>query len=686
MNGLTLTNGTLTLEGATVLSNVPATVLSREDPTGVGVYLQFSAEKALARLLFPVGDLADIQKFTCCHRYEPFWMTAKAGTQGGQIPIETQYVLAERVDGSCLLIVPIIDGAFRCSLQGTGEHGIEVVAESGDPTIVTQQVIGLFVAVGEDPFTLLEAGAESIAAFLKTGRLRRNKSLPAFCDFFGWCTWDAFYQEVTHDKVRLGLESFREGGIEPRYLILDDGWQSVKPFATGDKRLTTFGADESKFPGDLAPTVQMAKSEFPIHTFLVWHAVIGYWGGIDSEALPGYGTRVLPRRYSAAINHYAPELVNWFGTACGTIPPDGIYRFYQDYHRHLRKQGVDGVKVDNQASLEGISESMGGRVAMMQAYHEALEGSVHTHFQGNLINCMSCANEMIFGALNSNLTRTSTDFWPNKPESHGLHLYVNAQVSAFFGEFVHPDWDMFQSGHEMGMYHAAGRAVGGCPVYVSDKPDGHNFDVLQKLVLPDGSILRCDNPGRPTRDCLFADPTHEDVLLKIWNVAGISGILGAFHARHGEGIGAISGVIRPSDIPDFQDDRYAVFAHHRNELRILERDEPWEITLEPLTAEVFSMIPINQADEFIPAVALVGVTDYFNCHEVMSSFYEGEQLYTAILRSAGKFVAWCEQSPIEVIVNGEPAAFTYDPASGRLDVAVSEENSGDYGAEVTLQF
>ena len=40
----------------------------------------------------------------------------------------------------------------------------------------------------------------------------------------------------------------------------------------------------------------------------------------------------------------------------------------------------------------------------------------------------------------------------------------------WFGEFIQPDWDMFQSGHRMGALHAAGRAVSGGPVYVSDKP------------------------------------------------------------------------------------------------------------------------------------------------------------------------------------------------------------------------
>ena len=45
--------------------------------------------------------------------------------------------------------------------------------------------------------------------------------------------------------------------------------------------------------------------------------------------------------------------------------------------------------------------------------------------------------------------------------------------------------------------------------FFSDKPGNHDFSLLKKLVLPDGSILRCELPGRPTRDCLFDDPTRD---------------------------------------------------------------------------------------------------------------------------------------------------------------------------------
>lgn len=33
----------------------------------------------------------------------------------------------------------------------------------------------------------------------------------------------------------------------------------------------------------------------------------------------------------------------------GIVPPEKIRAFYDDYHRYLRAQGVDGVKVDAQS-------------------------------------------------------------------------------------------------------------------------------------------------------------------------------------------------------------------------------------------------------------------------------------------------------------------------------------------------
>ena len=74
-------------------------------------------------------------------------------------------------------------------------------------------------------------------------------------------------------------------------------------------------------------------------------------------------------------------------------------------------------------------------------------------------------------------------------------------------------------------------------VLCSDKPGNHNFDLLKKLVLPDGSVLRAQLPGRPTLHCLFADPARDGTRffdftrVKIWNLNKYSGVVGAFNCQ-----------------------------------------------------------------------------------------------------------------------------------------------------------
>lgn len=94
-----------------------------------------------------------------------------------------------------------------------------------------------------------------------------------------------------------------------------------------------------------------------------------------------------------------------------------------------------------------------------------------------------------------------------------------AYNSLWMGNFIQPDWDMFQSTHPCAEFHAASRAISGGPIYISDCVGQHDFDLLKRLVLPNGSILRCEYYALPTRDRLFEDPLHDGkTMLKIWNL------------------------------------------------------------------------------------------------------------------------------------------------------------------------
>jgi raffinose synthase len=645
-----------------------------------GAFLVAKAAASATRLVFSFGAIPALERFTACHRYEPYWMKPCAGTKLSEVPPETQSLVAKLTDGTFLLVVPVYDELTRFSLRGREDGALALVGETGDAFTPSLGGLALYVATGTDPFELVRVGAESVAKKLGGTKLRKEKPVPRAFDELGWCTWDAFYQEVSEANVVRGLESLRAAGTPPRFLILDDGWQQTNLRATGEKRLIGFGANE-KFPSGLAAFVERVKKAYDLHTVIVWHTIVGYWGGVDGDELPGYGVIEQTRQFGDGVLFHEPSFNHeWWGNLVGFVPASESARFFDDYHASLARAGVDGVKVDSQAVLEGISTGQGGRVAVSLAYRKALEASVTKHFGGTLINCMSNAQETFYASPDSTLLRTSMDFLPNRPESHGAHLYANAQVGLWFGEFMVPDWDMFQSSHAWGAYHAAGRAVSGGPVYVSDKPEAHDAEVVARLVCSDGSVLRCDAPGRPTLDVLFSDPTREDVLLKIWNRVGAAGVVGVFNARAGRADApcpVLSGDVGPDDVVGIKGDAFASFRHSTQTLERVAMHERKRLSLGERAYEIFSFVPIEH--DF----AAIGLGNMLNAHGAVRSLaWDGERAVTVTLADGGALVAYSARRPRAVEASGNKADFEYEAKTGALRVSMPLRGRTD----VTIRF
>lgn len=663
---LSLVDGSiLTGDGAALWRGLSPEIFCEPDALGHGLFLGARAAQKNSRLLFNLGSLAGFERFSACHRYEPYWMRPFAGTRLSQLPAETQSLLVRITAERWLLLVPLIDALFRFSLRGKADDSLLLVGESGDAFTPGDGGLALYVACGSDPFELARDGARSVSQRLGIGKLRCDKALPAFADTFGWCTWDAFYQDVTGSKVLDGLASFAAGGVAPRFLILDDGWQSVARRDSGETRLTSFAANE-KFEGGLEPLVRAAKRAYGIETFVVWHALVGYWGGVDGRALSDYGVVDQTRQFCEGVLFHEPTFnQEWWGNVFGLVPAQHIARFYDDYHRWLAAAGVDGVKVDSQAVLESVAQNQGGRVPLSIAYRRALESSVERHFSGRLINCMSNAQETWYGSEKSTLLRTSIDFFPSRPESHGAHVYANAQVGFWFGEFMHPDWDMFQSGHEWGAYHAAARAISGGPVYVSDKPELHDFALLKKLVCSDGSVLRCDEPGRPTLDVLCSDPTREEVLFKVWNRVGGAALVGAFNAR--QGTAPIAGALGPADVPKLEGQQFACYLHVAQRLSSMRLEDRLEVKLAEREFELCTIVPIERG------FAAIGLADKFNSHgAVQKVAWTTPSRCEITLRDGGTFVAYAERAPSRVELEGRALGFDYNAAEHRLSLTLTK--------------
>ncbi|RRT71998.1 hypothetical protein BHM03_00041482 [Ensete ventricosum] len=238
---------------------------------------------------------------------------------------------------------------------------------------------------------------------------------------------------------------------------------------------------------------------------------------------------------------------------------------------------------------------------------------------------------------------------------------------------------------------------------LSDKPGHHNFELLHKLVLPDGSILRAQLPGRPTRDCLFCDPARD-------GTRSCSGVVGVFNCQgagwcklakktrvHDAAPGTLTVAVTATDVdtiaqlagPDW--DGQAVLYAFKSGLRELIRlpkGAALPVTLKVLEYEVFHVCPLKNIAPNI-SFAPIGLLDMFNAGGAVEHF--GVQVTSADpvdgdngnaigenrgskarvvlrLRGCGRLGAYSSQRPLKCTLDSSDVEFGYEEETGLLTI------------------
>ena len=482
--------------------------------------------------------------------------------------------------------------------------------------------------------------------------------------------------------------------------------------------------------------------ELGVQHFYVWHALAGYWRGASASLCSSSDLTVVQSQPSPSTNlltmepQLAYDAVTLFGVGLFTAESQ-LSGFYRNLHETLASSGVDGVKIDVQAGVPAVAGGVGGGPKLARLYTRVMEASVAEHFGSSgsdgagvssesdggaadaaadtsaggvhCINCMCHSTENLYNYATTSIARASDDFYPSRPDSWTTHIINVAYNSLFLGEICLPDWDMFHSLHEASGMHAAARAIGGCPVYVSDKPGQHDIPLLRRLVLPDGSVLRCKSAGRPTRDCLFSDVAGDGVsALKVWNTNAYGAVIGAFHVqgsgwswRTRESVtlndrpSPLSAHVRASDAESLRSHTgpFAVWRHVGSRLEVLPTlDATTEVYLRrPLEWEVLTIVPIQShtaAGAKLPVLwGPLGLGEMLNTGGALDAVGElmdapdvnGVQA-TFTCRGPGRFYAYCQPRPTKVVVRSSVASgggeelmvFTHDAESGRLEVMLDD--------------
>lgn len=204
---ITLEGRTFLANGHPILTEVPINIIATPSPflpsnktknLQVGCFVGFDAGEPKSHHVVPIGKLDGI-RFMSIFRFKVWWTTHWIGNSGKDVEHETQMMILDKNDlgRPYVLLLPLLEGPFRASLQPGVDDNVDVCVESGSTQVCGSSFRScLYLHVGDDPYILVKEAMKVIRVHLGTFRLLEEKTPPGIVDRFGWCTWDAFYLNV----------------------------------------------------------------------------------------------------------------------------------------------------------------------------------------------------------------------------------------------------------------------------------------------------------------------------------------------------------------------------------------------------------------------------------------------------------------------------------------------------------
>lgn len=390
-------------------------------------------------------QIAGAEKITAIYQHKDWWIRPAFPESLAEIPRRTQLLLLKGRE-NCMAVLAVCGREYRTDLSGL-ESGICITTASNCSSKNELDDICLSYAWGRDPYQCCEKAVSYVLE--RTGRtamLRRNRRYPAVFEKLGWCSWDAFYQKVSAEGIYDKLTELQEKQVPVKWALIDDGWLD----ADYDRQvLLGLDAARDRFPQGLGQCVRRMKQEFGMEQVGVWHAVMGYWNGLQDKS---------PAQ--AALEEGSERLPD--GRIVPAAEAGKAFRFYDIWHDHLKNRcGIDFVKVDGQSAISLFHAGRKEYGRASAAVHAGLNASVALHFDNAVINCMGMASEDMWNRPSSAVSRSSDDFVPEVEHGFREHAVQNAFNSLLQGQFYWNDWDMFWSDHVESWQNAVLRAVSG---------------------------------------------------------------------------------------------------------------------------------------------------------------------------------------------------------------------------------
>ncbi|HMF32063.1 MAG TPA: Sip1-related alpha-galactosidase [Candidatus Lokiarchaeia archaeon] len=543
-------------------------------------------------------------------------------------------------------------------------HSLKIVSGNYLRAQQYDHLAGGLIAFHEDAFEVTSHIFEAYMEIVERPHaLRANKEYPEPFEYLGFCTWNTFYASVdAQGIIDLAESNFTadQGSDRFRYLIIDDGWQSINgmdveagpaPHDCKTRRGLRNLGPNFKFPSGMRQLVDQLKSHYKMKWVGVWVATSGYWDGIEPNSPVG-------QRYAIVQNG---------GT--GFADPNNLHgqEFWTDYFRAIRSWGMDLLKIDNQCSMGTAVEGMYPIDDGIRNIYAMHQGAAYAQ---NLVilNCMCMASDNKIYWTKSNVSRVSDDFGPGNIA--GTKYQINQCVfnPIFYAQFCWPDHDMLQTvgiTHPLVLLHAAS----GGPIYIADEVGETDPEVVSKLCFPDGRLARLDAPGLNTYDCLFRD-VEADYPAKMWNYHALEGWGKIYYefitnvTKDTEDLPVEVGLADMGITSGDEPTQYVLEDRESHECHLVDATTPHAFRLDNFDARYFVYSPL------LRGIAVLGVDEVYNGTKAIAAVewaserslvlrmaYEGAlRLYFADTREASRLRAVPPGGiPLPVYVTGNTA-------------------------------
>ena len=565
-----------------------------------------------------------------------FWCGTKMFSNLSDMPERTQALLAKNKNDEFTYLLTTCDKYYKSNIIACEDGGCTVYIYSRFPQSKCSECV-LILGFNKDAYVLPSITAKyGIKAMNKDIKLREERRYPEVFEYLGWCSWDAFHMDVTHDDLLKKADEFKQKDIPVRWMIIDDMWAEChnnnRP-TMHSREMYSFEADPERFPNGLGAAVKDLKNDYGMKVG-IWYPTTGYWNGIDPEG-------------PIAKEHSDLLTVGLNGRLLASPDQNKLFQYFYMFNNFFRGCGADFVKVDYQSCILENYNRLVPVGLMAKNLQTAIEATVGVCFDGNLINCMGMANENFWNRPNSTVNRISGDFMPEDRKWFVQHL-IQCSFNAFTqGSIYTGDWDMWWSDDAQGTKNAVLRAMSGGPVYVSDELGRSVKEKIMPIVYSDGKIIRLKESARPAPECLTTDCEHNGKIYKVFNKTENGAILAAFNIDEEEK--SVSGSVSVKDVYGMADCECAVVDYFAKTVKILKKGESLDLTLENYDDfRLYYIIELNS--DVVP----VGVIEKYMAPATFEMIAKNK----CIVAEGGQFCFVADNVPEYVSANGNNLSVT----------------------------